>query len=195
MSTARTRSGATARRRRPGLGVVVGILVVAGAVWWGLPRLGTVDGTDTSSAPDTLVRPSSAAGPMPVERVVDGDTVIVLRDGAEERVRLLGIDTPESVKPDSPVECFGPEASARTAELLTGRSVWLEGDPTQESVDQYGRTLAYAWLDESTLVNQVLVAEGYAYEYTYGVPGVHQEALAAAQDEASAARLGLWGAC
>jgi micrococcal nuclease len=132
---------------------------------------------------------------VPVERVVDGDTVIVLRDGAEERVRLLGIDTPESVKPDSPVECFGPEASARTAELLTGRSVWLENDPTQATVDQYGRTLAYAWLDESTLVNLVLVAEGYAYEYTYDVPGVHQAALAAAQDEASAAGLGLWGAC
>lgn len=195
MSEARTGASATSRRRRRRLGVLLVIFAAVGAVWWGLPRPGPIDPVDTESAPGAPVRPPSAAGPVPVERVVDGDTIIVLRDGAEERVRLLGIDTPESVKPDSPVECFGPEASARTAELLTGRSVWLESDPTQDPVDQYGRTLAYAWLDESTLVNLLLVAEGYAYEYTYDIPGVHQVAFASAQDDASAAGLGLWGTC
>jgi micrococcal nuclease len=183
-----------ARRRRTSLLLL--LVAAAVAVWW------VVAGGSGTDAPPAAVpgsatetRPASAVGPLPVQRVVDGDTVIVLRDGAEERVRLLGIDTPESVQPDSPVECFGPEASARSGELLSGRSIWLEGDPTQDAVDQYGRTLAYAWLDESTLVNRVLVAEGYAYEYTYDVPGVHQAALEAAEDAARSGGVGLWGSC
>jgi micrococcal nuclease len=180
------------------------VLVAAAAVaWWQLPD--ARDALDAGGAPEAtggpvaaagpLVRPAAAIGPLPVHRVVDGDTVIVLRDGVEERVRLLGIDTPESVQPDSPVECFGPEASARADQLMSGRSVWLEGDPTQDAVDRYGRTLAYAWLDEATMVNQVLVAEGYAHEYTYDSPGVHQGTLDAAEASAQAAGAGLWSSC
>lgn len=185
----------TRRRRLPLLLLLVAAAV---AVWW---FVGGGSGTESPPAPApaagsaTEVRPASAVGPLTVRRVVDGDTIIVLRDGAEERVRLLGIDTPESVQPDSPVECFGPEASARAGELLSGRSVWLESDPTQDAVDRYGRTLAYVWLDETTLVNRVLVAEGYASEYTYGSPGVHQAALEAAEDAARSGGVGLWGSC
>lgn len=182
-------------RSRRRLALLLLLVAAAAAVWW-LAR-----GSDTDAPPaagpgsPTEVRPASAVGPLTVRRVVDGDTIIVLRDGAEERVRLLGIDTPESVQPDSPVECFGPEASARTGELLSGRSVWLESDPTQDAVDRFGRTLAYVWLDETTLVNRVLVAEGYAHEYTYGAPGVHEAALRAAEDDAREGGLGLWGQC
>ncbi|NHT18489.1 thermonuclease family protein [Cellulomonas sp. IC4_254] len=183
-------------RSRRRLALLLLLVAAAVAVWW---SVGHGPGADAppAAAPGspTEVRPASAVGPLTVRRVVDGDTIIVLRDGAEERVRLLGIDTPESVQPDSPVECFGPEASARTDELLSGRSVWLEGDPTEDAVDRFGRTLAYAWLDETTLVNRVLVAEGYAHEYTYGVPGVHQAALRAAEDDARDGGLGLWSQC
>ena len=87
-------------------------------------------------------------GPPPatgvVERVVDGDTVIVRAGGGALRVRLLGIDTPETVDPDRPVGCFGPEASAYTKHLLTGRSVSLVYD--RELHDRYGRLLAYVYL-------------------------------------------------
>lgn len=183
-----------ARRRR--LPFLLLLVAAAVAVWWVVAgRSGTDDPPAAAPGSVTEVRPAAAVGPLPVQRVVDGDTVIVLRDGAEERVRLLGIDTPESVQPDSPVECFGPEASARTGELLSGRSVWLESDPTQDAVDRYGRTLAYVWLDETTLVNRVLVAEGYASEYTYDSPGVHHAALEAAEDAARSGGVGLWGSC
>lgn len=183
----------TRRRRLPLLLLLVAAAV---AVWWVVAGgSGTEDPPAAALGAATEVRPASAVGPLPVQRVVDGDTVIVLRDGAEERVRLLGIDTPESVQPDSPVECFGPEASARAGEPLSGRSVWLESDPTQDAVDRYGRTLAYVWLDETTLVNRVLVAEGYASEYTYGSPGTHHAALEAAEDAARSRDVGLWGRC
>ncbi|MBD3777711.1 thermonuclease family protein [Cellulomonas hominis] len=132
---------------------------------------------------------------MEVVRVVDGDTLIIDQDGTEVRVRLLGIDTPESVKPDSPVECYGPEAAARTNELAAGKVVRLEGDPTQDTVDQYGRTLAYVWLDDATMLNELLVAEGYAREYTYDQPGSHQAELLEAQQRAQTAGAGLWSAC
>lgn len=174
------------RRRRPR--AAAGALVCAAAAafaWW---QLAGVQDLEPSGA---AVR----AGGVEVVRVVDGDTLVVDQDGTEVRVRLLGIDTPESVKPDSPVECYGPEASARTSELVTGRVVELEGDPTQDAVDQYGRTLAYVWLDDVTMLNEVLVAEGYAREYTYDQPGSHQAKLLEAQQRAQAASAGLWSAC
>ncbi|WP_167748964.1 thermonuclease family protein [Cellulomonas sp. HD19AZ1] len=126
-----------------------------------------------------------------VRRVIDGDTILVDQQGVERRVRLLGIDTPESVKPGAPVECFGPEAAARTTELLTGQTVRLEPDPTQDQTDVYGRTLAYVWLDD-VLVNDVLVAEGFAREYTYEVLGIHHDILAESQRHARDEGLGLW---
>ena len=83
-----------------------------------------------------------------VEYVVDGDTVDMTVDGVEERVRLIGIDTPETKKADTPIECFGPEASAFTKALLPeGTAVYLERDV--EARDVYGRLLAYAYVAET----------------------------------------------
>lgn len=176
--------------RRSTFGVLL-VLVVLAAVGVAAVREGVFSDATTAAA-DRGGLPATATGPFPVVRVVDGDTVIVSEAGRDVRVRLLGIDTPESVKPDSPVECFGPEAAARTTELLAGTSVWLEADPTQDAVDQYGRTLAYVWLDEDTLVNEVLVAEGYAREYTYDEPGTHQRSLIEAEARAKDNEAGLW---
>lgn len=172
------------RRRRAAAGAVV-CAAAAAIAWW---HLAGPEGSQPTIGAVVTVGAE-------VVRVVDGDTLIVNQDGAEVRVRLLGIDTPESVKPDSPVECYGPEASARTTELASGRIVRLEGDPTQDAVDQYGRTLAYVWLDDATMLNEVLVAEGYAREYTYEQPGSHQALLLDAQRRAQAADAGLWSAC
>jgi micrococcal nuclease len=103
--------------------------------------------------------------------VVDGDTVDLLVGGRQERVRLIGVDTPETKHPDKPVECFGPEASAFTAQTLDQHQVWLTYKP-DERYDKYGRLLAYLWLDldgdpEVELFNQELVARGYARVYPF----------------------------
>ena len=118
--------------------------------------------------------PSGPAGSATVVHPVDGDTVLVRIGGAEESVRLIGIDTPESVARDRPVECFGPEAKARTAELLpAGTSVRLERDV--EARDQYDRLLAYVVrADDGVLVNLLLVEEGYAESAPFPPNLAHQ---------------------
>lgn len=132
-----------------------------------------------------------------VTKVVDGDTIRVLRDGVEETVRLIGIDTPETIDPRKPVQCFGKEASARTLSMLGGKEVRLLGDDSQDVRDKYGRLLAYVYLPDGTLVNQELILEGYAHEYTYRVPYKFQVAFKESERNARAMGAGLWadGAC
>jgi micrococcal nuclease len=124
-----------------------------------------------------------------VVRVVDGDTVDLAPCG---RVRLIGIDTPETVDPRRPVQCFGREAAAKATELLEGQTVFLEPDPTQGERDRHGRLLRYVWLADGRLVNLELVAQGYAHEYTYAAPYTYQDAFQRAQREAREQGRGLW---
>ena len=86
-----------------------------------------------------------------VTRVVDGDTAEITVDGAKRRVRFLGVDTPETVHPNKPVQFFGPEASAFTKESLTGKRVWLEYDKNPQ--DRYSRHLAYIWTAKPKSIN------------------------------------------
>lgn len=137
---------------------------------------------------------------LTVDRVVDGDTIKVTVDGYQVSVRLIGINTPETVKPDSPVECFGPEASAFAESLLDGQPITLELDSTQGYYDKYDRLLAYVWRVQPDgslrLFNEEAVAGGFAYERQYtDTPYVWKDALAAAQRGAQDAQRGLWGAC
>lgn len=125
-------------------------------------------------------------------RVVDGDTVIAQVGGEELRVRLIGIDTPETVAPDQPVECFGPAASEFTHRRLEGEDVELEFDV--ERLDPYGRTLAYVWLG-GELFNETLVREGYAVVTTFPPDVRYVDRFVAAQRVARERHLGLWGAC
>ena len=122
-------------------------------------------------------------------RVVDGDTVVVAPDTT---VRLIGIDTPETVDPRKPVQCFGREASAYAHLLLDGRSVWLEYDPSQGRLDKYRRTLAYVWMPDGRLFNEVMIADGYAHEYTYDLPYRYQATFIAAERAARESDRGLW---
>ncbi len=138
----------------------------------------------------------------PVIRVIDGDTIVVMHQGATTTVRLIGVDTPEVVDPRKPVQCFGREASAQTKLLLTGQSVHLEFDPSQGVLDKYGRTLAYVWAPlnsdpQGFLVDEYLISEGYGHEYTYDVPYKYQAEFNAAQAEAKQQQKGLWapGVC
>lgn len=144
------------------------------------------------------------AGPVDggwrVSRVVDGDTVRVRRNGQELKVRLIGIDSPESVKPDTPVECYALEASQFAQDRLEGAAVALEGDPSQQPADRYGRTLAYLWLvDDSgralSMFNIEAIAAGAAREATYDGAYQWQSAFRAAEESARAQGRGLWAAC
>ncbi|MBW3581327.1 MAG: thermonuclease family protein [Actinobacteria bacterium] len=148
-----------------------------------------------STAGDGAEAGSADAGAAEVVRVVDGDTIVVRLDGAEERVRLLGIDTPESVDPRSPVECFGKEAAAHTASLLPpGTPVRLVRDV--EARDRYDRLLAYVYRsDDGTFVNLRLVEDGYAAVLTYPPNVAHADEFVAAAGEAREAGRGLWSAC
>ncbi len=133
-----------------------------------------------------------------VVSVSDGDTVRVEIDGQPQTVRLILIDTPETRKPNSPVECFGPEATARTKAMLPkGRTVYLEKDVSE--TDRYGRLLRYVWFEgrdgRAYLANELLVREGYAALYTYPPDVKYVERIRAAQEAAVAEDSGLWKEC
>lgn len=133
-----------------------------------------------------------------VSRVVDGDTIHVQRNGADVTVRLIGIDTPETVKPNSPIECFGPEATQFATSQLDGATVTLEGDLSQKPTDRYGRTLAYVWVESAgtqRLFNLDAVLGGYAREATYAGPYAWQGALQRAEELAKSEGRGRWSAC
>lgn len=138
--------------------------------------------------------PSGSEGPYRVLSVTDGDTIRVDVEGVSTRVRLIGIDTPEVRDPRKPVQCFGKQASERAHELLDGRAVRLEFDPTQGRTDRYGRLLAYVWLNDGSMVNESMVRDGYAHEYTYGEPYKYRGRLKEMQRSASEAGRGLWAA-
>lgn len=151
-----------------------------------------------AGASESLQRPVTAEGPYPVEYVSDGDTITVNIAGTDTVVRMIGIDTPEVKDPRKPVQCYGQEASKQAHELLDGTQVWLEYAPGGSRKDDYGRTLAYVWTDQNTLINRNMIAMGLAHEYTYGGNAYkYQEAFKAAQKAAESAELGLWspGTC
>jgi micrococcal nuclease len=127
---------------------------------------------------------------------VDGDTIDVLVGGRVVRVRYIGIDTPETVRPGTPVEWMGPEASAANGDLVAGKRVVLERDVSE--TDRYGRLLRYAWLPPTDgrwrLVNLILVRRGFAAVSTYPPDVKYTDALfLPAQRAARAADRGLWG--
>jgi micrococcal nuclease len=140
-------------------------------------------------------RGPTGPGPATVVEVIDGDTIDVRMGDRTERVRLLGIDTPESVDPDRPVECHGPEASALTSGLLpVGTAVALERD--EEARDHFGRLLAYVFrLDDGLFVNEAIVAAGEAELLSIAPNQAYADRLATAAAGARDRGDGLWGGC
>lgn len=129
-----------------------------------------------------------------VVRVVDGDTVKVTVPGGQETVRYIGMDTPESVKPHTPVQCYAKAASRRNAGLIGGQDVTLRFDAEQR--DRYGRLLAYVYRRRDGLfVNAALVREGYARRFPFPPNTAHAAELARLQQSARRGRRGLWHAC
>ncbi len=129
-----------------------------------------------------------------VERVVDGDTVVARIAGRRERVRYIGIDTPESVKPDTPVQCYAEAASHENDRLIGGREVRLVFD--REARDVYGRLLAYVYrASDNLFVNRDLVRRGYARTLVRAPNVAHEREFATLRNTAQRHGLGLWGAC
>jgi micrococcal nuclease len=128
-----------------------------------------------------------------VVRVVDGDTIRVLIGDSEERVRYIGIDTPESVDPRKTIQPYALEASAENKRFVDGRDVVLEKDVSDR--DRYGRLLRYVWIQDGDgwrLVNWNLVVEGYASAVSYPPDVKYQDAFRDAERAARDAGVGLW---
>lgn len=153
-----------------------------------------VDGIETSvkmaQEANVKIVDESKEKTYSVLQVVDGDTMKVSELGT---LRLIGIDTPETVDPRKEIQCFGKEASEKAKELLDGRKVRLEFDSSQGRVDKYGRTLVYVFREDGLFFNLEMVKQGYAHEYMYSVPYKYQSEFKAAQKTAQEAKLGLWG--
>lgn len=185
----RTASGRGGRRGRGSRGGSAGLL------WWlaalvGVILIGAVISWLQGLGEDPPEDRSEEAEAGTLVRVVDGDTVIVELEGQEERVRLLNIDTPESVHPSQPVECLGPESSAHMESLVEpGDEVVLEFD--QERTDQYDRLLAGVWAGDM-LLNVQMAVDGYGVPVHYPPNDRFLGAVEEAWDQAEADGVGLF---
>src|SRR5437867_1530557 len=128
-----------------------------------------------------------------VQRVVDGDTLVL---GTGERVRLIGVNTPETVHPKKAVEAFGNEASAFTKRMVEGKLVRLEFDPLSsrrnDGKDRYSRTLAYVFLQDGTHLNAEIIRQGYGFAVSSSPPLQYQNEFRRLEQEAREQRRGLW---
>ena len=143
--------------------------------------------TSVESAPKDLAESQLYS----VSAVIDGDTITVSMDGKDERIRLLGIDTPETDPTYNRIECFGAEATTETKAKLLGKSVRIETDPSQATRDKYNRLLAYVFLDGQNF-NEYLVRNGFAKEYTYAGAYKYQKEFRKAAAIAKSSERGLW---
>jgi micrococcal nuclease len=165
------------------LSILAILLVWALSLWLGPQK------EETSSAPRVYVG-ALPNGEYAVQRVVDGDTLILKKDRL--RVRLQGMNTPETVKEDTPVQAWGPEASAYTKRFVEESRGKVTITVDGEAVDQYGRHLVFVW-NRDRLLNEELIAAGLAqaklgYDYSQAM----KDRLRAAQDRAKAGRVGIW---
>jgi micrococcal nuclease len=140
------------------------------------------------------INQTTAAGMYSVVSVEDGDTIVVDMAGKEERVRFIGVDTPEVKDPRKPVQCFGRAASNFTKQTIGDGPVRLEADPENTNRDRYSRLLRYVYLSDNTLVNAQLIEEGYGFAYV-GFPFTKKAEFKALENQARTQNRGLWGGC
>jgi micrococcal nuclease len=131
-------------------------------------------------------------GPYKVVKVVDGDTIEAFLDEKITKIRIIGLNTPETVDPRKKVECFGKEASTQANVLLNNKLIYLESDPTQQNTDKYGRLLRYIFLEDGTNFAEWMIKNGYGYEYTYDNPYKYRDLFKQAQNDAENNQKGLW---
>lgn len=128
-----------------------------------------------------------------VLRVLDGDTFQIKINREIVTVRMLGIDTPETVDPRKGIQCYGKQASDKTKELLLGKYVSLSTDPSQDNTDKYGRILAYVNIKDGIFINQYLLEYGYAREYKYKFDYQKRKEFKKIENLAKKKKIGLWG--
>ncbi|MCK2028064.1 thermonuclease family protein [Microbacterium sp. SSW1-47] len=148
----------------------------------------------TSCTPAEISTTPAATTTATVVAVVDGDTIDVQTSTGEERVRLIGIDTPEISRDGGADDCYAQEARTYLDQLVHGHDVELVSDPTQADTDQYGRLLRHV-LIEGQSAAQLAIEAGAGTEYTYDTPYDRRSDYLAAQDRAQDASAGLWSAC
>jgi len=167
------------------LGIIA--VLVWGVIYLVLPK--------TNINTDKLIFTQATPGYYLVTKVFDGDTIAVNMDGREEKIRMIGVDTPETHKPNSPVECFGKQASEYTTKALLGKEVKLEPDPLNQNRDRYQRLLRYVFTKEGLLYNAELIKQGYGFAYL-SFPFTKADEFRQLQTEAKNNNAGLWsGEC
>ncbi len=162
------------------IGLVIGLVIVAVGYY-------TEGKTISNQSPPP-------PGMYRVIRVDDGDTIVVDMAGVEEKVRFIGVDTPEVHDPRKAVQCFGKAASEHTKSLIGEGPVRLETDPLSSNRDRYNRLLRYIYLADGTLVNQSIIEQGYGFAYL-SFPFTKSDAFAQAQTSAREQDRGLWSSC
>ena len=177
--------------------MAMGTQLRAGAIALAAAALSACVQSEAASAEPitTSSLPASLSANAVIDYVIDGDTVDVIIDGREERIRLIGIDTPETKKRNSPIECFGPEASAFTELLLpVGTPVYIERDIVNR--DDYGRILGYVYrANDGIFVNYELMRQGFAQPMSIPPNDAFAELFADAARAAEADNAGIWAAC
>ncbi len=182
-----TRTMAGRRRKQQG---IVGVLMLVAAI---VVAVGQQQGWFESVQKGVM---TTQPGQYAIDHYVDGDTIVVDMNGTKETVRMIGVDTPETHKPNTPVQCYGPAAAAYTKNRIhaQGDKVRLVSDSLSTNRDRYNRLLRYVVLPDGTNHDQDLVAKGYAFAYL-SFPFTKSDDFAAAQKKAQDTKLGLWGNC
>lgn len=144
--------------------------------------------------PAAKVAEKSQPGLYQVTTFTDGDTISVDMNGTTEKIRMIGVDTPETHDPRKAVQCYGQAASQFTKNLIGTNRVRLEADPTNTNRDRYNRLLRYVYLPDGRLVNAEIIKQGYGFAYTF-FPFTKLEEFKGYQKQAEADKLGLWGTC
>lgn len=171
------------RRHISILGLIVALILLAGQQYGWFDSL--EQGAETTQP-----------GLYSINHFVDGDTIAVNMNGHIETIRFIGVDTPETHKPNTPVQCYGPAAAAYTKTIITsaGSKVRLSLDPESTNRDRYDRLLRYVYLPDSTLVNEKLIENGYGFYYPY-FPFTKSAEFQRAEQKAISSKIGLWRNC
>lgn len=170
------------------------VLIVA--LFLGAQYMGWIPGgpTDTSVQQATHESTGAQPGTYSINHFVDGDTIAVNMNGKTETIRMIGVDTPETHKPHTPVQCYGPAAAAYTKQIIGSGSVRLEADSQSTNRDRYNRLLRYVYTSDGKLVEAELIKNGYGFAYTQFPFGKSDE-FVQLQTDAKAGNKGLWGNC
>lgn len=181
---------------RPTTIAVATVILGAVLVFLLIGRTGDAPGTASSTtiSPGTI-SPGTVEPNATVEYVIDGDTIDAIIDGTEERIRLIGIDTPETKKPNTPIECYGPEATTFTEQLLpVGTPIRIERDTVGR--DHYGRLLGYIYrANDGVFVNYEVIRQGFGTPLSIGPNTTFEELFVDAASAAEADDVGIWAAC